>query len=629
MFFNSDKIFFVITFIFCYNVLFAQTPTENKFQLAQSYEQSGETKEALRIYEEIYSTDKQEKYFEPIVRLYKQENRFKELLPLVLDRTKSHPTAKIFILAGEIYWQLGEINDANSMWDKTRKDYGNTPDTYQSITLTLNQLKQFDKTIPILIEAKQKFFKNEDIIDALVRAYIFTNMYQDGFGEMLYLYNLTNNLQQAQSRLFALMTDTSALVFLNNAFIRELKKDDNLGILTLYSWYLRTTKNYEEAFNVVVKVDEKQNNKGRNIFQFANESRRDEEFDIALKAYLYLQNMGKNTPYYNNALYEYTQTSDDRLSSLIQNKNIDSVNLKKNFESIIMEYKRIIKDNPKTSNSEQSKMRIATIERNIMKNNKAAIEMLLNVIETQLDANYVMQATNDLVEVYIATGELSKANELINSVLADQNNTKNKGIKIKGNAQLSSKTSVQNNNVGQYLNEIKFNQAEILYYQGQIDSAMTIYASLLDSLSEDIVNDALTRISFIEQNKEHIKQLSIFAKAEYLVLQERYLDAIKEFDNIRKETDGESIAELSIIKIAETESKRKNNNAAKTILTNYLSENAHPLFGDNALFLLGNIAEEENDYIDAQKYYGDILYKFPRSIFISEARNKIRTIRGN
>jgi len=624
------KLFLLLIITFFYGEVLAQTPIENKFQLAQSYEQGGEFKEALRIYEEIYQTNKQEKYFEPIVRLYKQDNRFQELLPFVEDRIKSYPSAKNYILAGEIYWQLGQVNNANSMWNKTQKDYGNNPETYLAITLTLNQLKQFEKTVPILVEAKQKFSKNTEIIDALLKAYIFTNMYQDGFRELLYLFNLNGNLQQAQSRLFTMMFDTASISFLNNAFVREVKKDDNVAILTLYGWYLRATKNYEDAFNVIVKLDDKQNAKGKNILSFANESRGDGQFDIALKAYQYVQNMGKNNQYYNKAVYEYTQASEERLLLLLQDKNVDNTNIKKNFTKVIEDYKKVIIDNPKSQISEQSKMRIATIERTIMKNNKAAIEMLNDIIETQLDATLMLQATNELVDIYITSDELDKANDLINNVLNVPITPNSKGVKAKGNIQVSSKNSLPNNsNTRQYINEIKYNQAEILYYQGFIDSAMALYNALLDSLSDDIVNDALGRITFIMQNKEHADQLSAFAKAEYLVLREQYPAAKKSFDNIRIAVDGEALSEFAIIKIAEIETKQKNNNVANTILTNYLAENAYPLYGDNALFLLGSIAEGEKNYIEAQQYYGDILYKYPRSIFISEARNRIRNIRGN
>jgi tetratricopeptide (TPR) repeat protein len=245
-----------------------------------------------------------------------------------------------------------------------------------------------------------------------------------------------------------------------------------------------------------------------------------------------------------------------------------------------------------------------------------------------------LQATNDLVDLYIALGELDKANELINSVLnpsqsAPQTTPQAKGSKARTNPQ-PARTSLPNNPTArQYINEIRFNQAEILYYQGFVDSALILYTALLDSLSDDIVNDALKRITFIAQNKEHTEFLSTFAKSEYLAVRGQYSDAVKGFDNVRKSAEGESISELSIIKIAETEIKQNKNSAAKTILTNYLAENAYPLYGDNALFLLGNIAESENNYIDAQKYYGDILYKYPRSFYIADARNKIRTIRGN
>jgi tetratricopeptide (TPR) repeat protein len=105
---------YIIIFLLSNICVFSQA-TEQQFKLAESYEQGGDLKSALRLYEEVYQSNKQEKYFEPIVRIYKQQNRYEELKPIVEERLKTHKNAKLFILAGEIYWHLGQFNDANKM----------------------------------------------------------------------------------------------------------------------------------------------------------------------------------------------------------------------------------------------------------------------------------------------------------------------------------------------------------------------------------------------------------------------------------------------------------------------------------------------------------------------------------
>jgi hypothetical protein len=68
------RLFFLLFFIFSVNTLSGQV-VDQKFRLAESYENGGDIPSALRLYEEIYTTNKQDRYFQPIIRILKQQNR--------------------------------------------------------------------------------------------------------------------------------------------------------------------------------------------------------------------------------------------------------------------------------------------------------------------------------------------------------------------------------------------------------------------------------------------------------------------------------------------------------------------------------------------------------------------------
>ena len=595
---NFVKIFLLL--LLSTNLLFAQAETQ-KFNLAQSYERGGDINAALRLYEEIYQQNKAEKYFEPIVRIYRQQSRFEELKPFIDERLKTHNSANLLILSGEINWRLGNANEANVAWDKAKKDFGKDLQTYIDLTATLNSLRIFDKSVTVLLEAKQKFPDNPTIIDGLLRVYAVMSNYQDGFREVLHFLSLTKNLQQTQGKLFGFMVSDEANNFITQAFAREIRRNDDLHLLSLYGWFLRQNKDFARAFDVFQQIDKIKNAQGNDIFRFAEESRRDGEFDIALKAFQSIIDMGKNSPHLHSAIYGYTKTMEEKMSS----KNIS----KQDAANIIKSYQNIIKDYPRTDYSEQSKLRIADLERNIMRNNKNAISALNSVIDAKLSANYVVQAMNELSEIYLATGEIDKANETIMAMLR----------------QYSGQASRRE--IANVLNQAKFNQAEILYYSGKMDSALSIYNELAKSLDSDIANNALVRIAFIEQNKEFVKALNLFSQSEYFQLQGKNDEALKNFYEVIKIGADEQIGELALIRAAELEIEKNDLSKAKKLLENYLSENMYPMFGDRVLFILGNIAEKSKNYLEAIDFYINILEKYPRSILIGEARKKIRTLR--
>jgi tetratricopeptide (TPR) repeat protein len=617
-----------LTCLFSNSYIFAQAD-EQKFQLAQSYEKSGDINSAIRIYEELYQANKSEinkseKYFEPIVRIYKSQNRFEELQLFVnervklIDDKKLKSSSDLLILSGEINWRLGNTDAANSDWEKAKANFGNEIQTFFDLVATFNSLRLFDKSIPILLEAKKIFSdknpeniqENITITDGLIRIYAVLGNFKDGFDETLNYLKLTENLQQVQGKLFGFMNSDSAINYIENQFPRELNKNDNYLLISLYGWFLRTTKNFEKAFEVFQKIDKQTNSKGLEVYRFADESRRDGQFDIALKAFQYVIDMGKESKQSNSALFNYSKTMEERFNS---KTNFTQ----KEAEEIIKSYKNIVKKFPKTEHSEQSKIRIAYLENKILKNNKNAINELKSVIETNFRANLVVEAMNDLTEIYLQEGNINLANETINSLQKSYNNSKN-----------NPKSNQKNNPIANELNKSKFLQAEIFYFSGKIDSALAIYNSLSQMIDNDIANDALNRTVFIEQNKDFVQALNFYSKADFFTFQGKNDSAIKFFNEAAQISKGEQIGENSLIKVAELEIENKNFVQSRKILSDYLNENIYPIFGDNALFLLGNISEFENKNPEAVDFYSDILLKYPRSVLINEARKRIRILRN-
>jgi tetratricopeptide (TPR) repeat protein len=582
---------------------------EQKFSLAEGYEQSGDISSAIRLYEEIYQVNKSERYFVPIVRIYKQFNRFAELLPLVEERLKSEQSGALLNLGGELHWRLGNVDAANNLWNKLLKDYADDVQTYINLATTQSILRLYEKSINVLLTGKHKFPQDANLIDLLIKNYINTGNYRDGFTELLSQLELTRNLPQAQSRLYGLMLNDDANEYIENAFNREIKRNENVFTLNLYCWYLRLEKKFEKALDITVKIDNAKKAKGNEIYRFADESKRDGEYEVAIMAFQIVISMGKDSPYMMSAVYQVTKTMEEQLlSATRKNNNTDIAK----FNKLIADYKKIIVDFPNTENSEQSKLRVAFIEHTILKHKTAAIEMLQSIITTNIKPLFVAQAMNELADIYVEIGELDKANQTINELQ----------IKYKQAAKSNAEMLLE-------LNKSRFNQAEVLYYLGKTDSALALYYELTESLDDDIANDALERITFISQNSEFVRALSLFAEAEYLSLQTKYSEALNNYYEIIKIEEGEQIAENAIIKVSEIEIKYNNNSAnARTILINYITNNIYPLYGDNALFMLGQISEQEKDNAAAMNYYADILVKYPRSILISDARRRIRELRS-
>lgn len=595
-------IFAVICSLFCSYNLFPQA-NEQKFQLATSYEKSGDWESAVRLYEELYKDSPQGKYFDGIARIYKQQNRFAELRPFIDEQLKKDKSTDLLILSGEVNWKLGKTDAANADWEKAKSNYGNFAATYVKLAETLNTLMLFDKSIQVLKEAKSKYPDELVFSDGLARLYIITKNYTDGIEEVLYLLGKNNNVQQAQGKLYALMNDPQANAHIDEVFQKEFKKTQNTYVLILYSWYLRTNKKFAQALDVVIELDKVSNAKGYEIYRFGEESRRDGDYDVALKAFQTVLSMDKKaTIHTNSALFSYTKTMEEKLQTGAELSQTDA-------EKIIKSYRKIIADYPKTQYSEQSRIRIAELESRVLNNQKAAIKELEDVIETKFSALYVVQAISGLYNIYLQNNDIEKSKHYISQLL-----------KTYGKMQASP-------DIMNLVNKAKFIQGEIFYFQGAMDSASVIFQELSKSTNTDIANDAIDKVVLIEQNKNFVKALNTFAKAELAVKQNRTGDAIALFNEVANIGSGEQIGEKSIIKAAELEIDIDSLSLAASNLKKYLNDNIYPLYGDNALFLLGSIAEKQGSKTDAVSYYTSLLTKYPRSILLVAARKRIQELR--
>ncbi len=607
--FNIKKYIYVVVGIFFINIIFNNSfvysqysSYEQKYKLAESFEKGGNIDGAAKLYKELYSASpKTVKYFEAIVRIYKRQNRFSELNEIVVEQLKNNKTVDLLILKGELEWRLGETDKANNTWKESISFGTNISEVYFKLSETLNSLRLFDKSISVLKEAKKKFPFDINFSDRLAKLYVLDKNYVDGIAEILFIFRNNKDIQMAQSKIFNFLDNKEATNYINKEFQKEIKKDDNLQLLSLYGWYLRASKDFNKALEIFVQIEERTKSRGLSLYKFAEDSKKDGEYDVALKAFQKVISMGKNTDYRHSALFMYTKTIEEKMQAS------DSIS-KKETEDIINRYKEIIKEFPKTNYEIDCRFRIADLENSILKNVNNAIEELNKIVSFNYNSFSVVKALNNLSDIYIENNNLEESEKINNQLLS------------KYGRQTSQ-------NIIEEINKAKFIKGQLLFYNEKMDSAFAVFKQLSDDLETDIANDALDKVVLIEQNKDFITSLNMFAKAELAIKQNNIELAIKCYQEVIRYTADEQIGEQSIIKIAELEIKRLNFDNANNILTNYLAEKIYPMYGDNALFLLGNIAEKQNNQIQAIEYYTSLLEKYINSLFLIEARQRIKELR--
>ncbi|MCK5741120.1 MAG: tetratricopeptide repeat protein, partial [Chlorobi bacterium] len=338
--------------------------------------------------------------------------------------------------------------------------------------------------------------------------------------------------------------------------ISDKAKDNrnNVLYLKLYSWFLHTTKKYDKALDIIVKVDKILKAQMREVYSFANNARKDGNFYIAVKAYGKVIDYGKDkNKYYASALYGYARTLEEQLR---EEKNISP----ERIEKIIDRYRKMITDYPKRNTSVEARYRIALIMLNKQNDPESAAEELRILINNHSNVKLAAKASILLGSIYVMSDDLDKASELF------------AGMRKKY-------TRIAPEEV--ILADYKI--AEIVYFQGDIDSAKVLLGKISVQSTSDAANNALEKVIMIEQNTELVMALSKYAEAELREYQNKLEDAYVLYKETATISAGDDLCDRSTIRAAELGYKLKKKNETDSMLINYLEEYPESIYADQAL----------------------------------------------
>jgi tetratricopeptide (TPR) repeat protein len=289
----NKLIVFLVFSLFVSNIALSQNADEEKFKLAESYEKNGDFKSAARMYSDLFNEQPgNDAYFQGLVRSYKAMNQFSDLWPIIEKRLSVKKNPDSYAIYGEILWRTGKTSEANKAWENAISLAPRSPDTYLDVANSQISLRLFDKSVSTLEKGRSELNSSTVFSDQLSQLYIATGNFAKGTNEVLNLFEQTNNLGIAQGRLSALLSNPDAASYVNS-IIKSRADGDNINYKKLYAWFLRSTKKYEEAFEVYKKIDAMQASNGMEVLNFANSSSSDGQTDIALKAYEYIIDMGR------------------------------------------------------------------------------------------------------------------------------------------------------------------------------------------------------------------------------------------------------------------------------------------------------------------------------------------------
>ena len=594
------KTIYIILTLLSFSHLFAQSELERKHQFATSYLQNGQIEDAARLFTEIFNQEPSNpNYFKGLVESYKFLNRYEELIPFTESFMNNSKDPSLGILLGELYWRKGESEKAKRIWDETLNNSRNVGFIYNALVDTQMSLKLFSEAASTIMLGRQNTGENDLLNEELIKIYIATGDYKNCSVEIINDLLRNRSLPTAQGRIYALMYDQNAIDFLNSFLLEQARKmDKNILIQELLAWFFSTTGNNDDALDIYIRIDRLTNSEGREILKFANTANKDKSYDIALKAYEIIIDKDQYQKYQRNALLGYAKTLENKFSDGLEMTD-------ERAKQIIKRYQDFISNNRENSVSGEAWFRIGQIQVNHFKDFKKGLFSFEKAIDFDKGGALTANSAIEIANIYLIENDIDKAeSSIISSIDLIRKNFRDE------------------------IASLKFMKARIEFYKGNIDETNKILTSLAKQFEYKTANDAIQLSLLLQVNKDHKDALIQYSKADLFKLQSKFNESIEYFEKIKELAPQSNIAQISILEIASINFDNKIFEKSIEELEEFKFNYAASSLIDKALMLLGKSYKEMGKNSEAIQVFSQLLVDHPNSIYVNDARQKIRELRG-
>ncbi|MBY0486374.1 MAG: tetratricopeptide repeat protein [Flavobacteriaceae bacterium] len=567
-------------------------------QLAQNYFDRGEFEKAQIAYDELLKAQPNNfVFFQKSVECFQQLSQFDKAEKAIQERLDKYKQGNFLVELGYNFQLQKNQEKANKYYnqalDKIRK---NANEVYQ-IAYVFERKALIDYALQayqIALELEPKFNFNFQMA-LLYGQKGDTNMMIETFLDESY--KNPQNLVMIQNQLSRFMIEDVDVSFndaLRKSLLIRIQKTQDIFWNEYLSWYYVQLKEYGKAF-----IQEKAIYK-RNPESFAN-----------------IVNLGQlaieeNDEAAATEILGFVLENTKDLDLLIQSHSyLMEMKIKKaqpeNYAAINLELDNLIKQfgvSPYSLSLLNLKAHFVTFN---LKDAETGKTILKNVLTMPINREQIAETKMELADILLFEEKFNQALIYYSQIESDGNN----------------------NPVGQMAN-LKI--AKTSYYKGDFKWANHQLEVLKAASTQLIANDALDLFLLISDNTvEDSTQVALkkFARADFLLFQDKKQEALAAFQAILKENKGDAIEPVTLLRIGKIYESSTDYNAALANYKQILDNFKECIYIDEALFYSAEIYNQLNDIEKAKPLYEEIITKHEDSIYYVTAQKKYRKLRGD
>jgi tetratricopeptide (TPR) repeat protein len=383
---------------------------------------------------------------------------------------------------------------------------------------------------------------------------------------------------------------------------RSQKQPDKIIWNEMLMWYYMQQDNFAMALVQAKAVDKRAKKDGEQVMDLAETARANKEYAVAAEAYDYVISLGTACYNYNRARIEKVNTRYEQITATTEYSQPDLLSLESEMIATLDELGK----GPATISLMKT---LAHLQAFYLKKTKAAIALLEETLTLPgVTALKQAECKLELGDVLLLDGQVWEASLRYSQV--------EKAFKMEP--------------IG---NEAKFRNAKIAFYIGDFEWSQVQCNVLKESPSKLIANDAMYLSILITDNlalDSNPEPLMYFAKADLMLFQNRFTEALLYLDSLEKLYPTHSLSDDILYMKYRIAFKQQKYKEAAGYLEQLIASYGQDVLGDDATFRLAELYEFHlNDKEKAKQHYLDLITNYPGSLFRVDAQKRYRILRGD
>ena len=568
-------------------------------QLANNYFDRGEFEKALISYQDLLKTQIGNfNYFQRVVECYQQLQQYDKAQKAIEDQLERFKQNQVLVELGYNYQLQKNQEKATKYYDQAiSKIKKNAVEVY-GIAYTFEKKALYDYALlayKTALETDPKLSFNFQMAmlygqqgntDLMIETYLMES------------FQNPQNLPVIQNQLALFMIDNGDVSFndtLKKALLLRTQKTQDIFWNDFLSWYFVQLKEYGKAFIQQKAIYKRKPDSFGNIINLAQMAINDNDKESAKEILTFVLD---NTKDLDVLIQSHTY--------LIE-MEIDHA-LEKDYPAITAELDALTKEfgvSPYTLSLLKLQANFTAFH---LKNSEKAKAILKNAMEIPINRNQLAEVKMELADILLYEEKFNQA--LIFYSQIDE--------EMGGDV------------IGQ---EASLKTAKTSYFKTDFDWASHQLKVLKSVSSQLIANDALDLFLLISDNTvEDSTQVALkkFARADFLLFQNKKQESLAQFQLILKEHKGEDIEPVTLLRIGKIYEKMGDFNNALENYNEIITKHKDCIYIDEALYFSAEIYNTQLNAIEkAKPLYEEMIFKHEDSIYFVDSRNKYRKLRGD